>query len=107
MGFFATDTLRHTMPAGSRRAVLRALLGAAVVAATDLGSASGKSKNKQRKLKRCKRDARKCRNEASAYCTANYPDQPTVCTSEITRCCNFLRTCRYPKTNSCSASVIW
>lgn len=109
MSSYASARVPCVPKAVTRRVVLGALIGAVTVAASEIGGASAKTrnKNKQRKLKRCKQDARRCQKEASAYCAANYPDQVEVCRSDINRCCRFLRKCGYARTNSCGENVIW
>ena len=82
-------------------------MSAVALATSEVRAAADKKTNRKRKRKRCRRDARQCKQEAAAYCAAYHSNASDACTTDINRCCRFLRKCNYRKTNRCGEQVSW
>ncbi|MFT4038631.1 MAG: hypothetical protein QM692_10660 [Thermomicrobiales bacterium] len=96
----APATRRRLLGGGVLSLLAAALVGRAPRAGAD-------PRDKKGKLRLCRRQASDCRNEATAYCAANYPDQNDACLSDILKCCKRLKSCNYKGANRCNSRVIW
>lgn len=100
-------------PVAAAPATRRRLLGGGAlgILAAALGRRATRTaadpRDKKGKLRLCRRQARDCRNEATAYCAANYPAQNDACLTDILQCCKRLKGCNYKAANRCNARVIW
>jgi hypothetical protein len=55
----------------------------------------------------CKRRARTCRIEKSAYCAKNWPLVYDACFDDMRHCCKLIRKCKIGAYYSCLATQTW
>jgi hypothetical protein len=76
------------------------LLG--MIAFVKVGDDTAAAKNPK-----CKKRARKCRIQNSAYCAANYPSLYNNCFAALSYCCSFVGKCKMGSYYSCVDFYGW
>ncbi|MGH2614319.1 MAG: hypothetical protein ACRDJC_03690 [Thermomicrobiales bacterium] len=86
----------------SRRSSLRAMGGAALVAAAAAPTVTRAGKAGKRAKKKCKRQGRQCREAIPLVCAVYLPNNdPEQCAEFLNPCCDFLEKCQAAQYFTC------